>query len=97
MRFLMFAMLWGGALGGVILASATTQTNQNASSQAPVIRYMAGSTIKVEQLLGEEDKERHQPTLSRTVTRYGIEGTDLGYSFDHDGRVYFLFGDTVGR
>lgn len=62
-----------------------------------VIRYVAGSTIKLEQLLGEEDKERHQPTLSRTVTRYGIEGTDLGYSFDHDGRVYFLFGDTVGR
>lgn len=62
-----------------------------------MIRYVAGSTVKVEQLLGEEDKERHQPTLSRTVTRYGIEGTDLGYSFEHDGRAYFLFGDTVGR
>lgn len=63
----------------------------------PVLRYVPGSTVKVGQLLGEEDRERHQPTLSRTVTRYGIEGTDLGYSFEHDGRVYFLFGDTVGR
>ncbi len=63
----------------------------------PVLRYVTGSTIKVEQLLGEEDKQSHQMTLSRTVTRYGIEGTDLGNSFESGGRVYFLFGDTVGR
>ena len=63
----------------------------------PVLRYVAGSTVKVEQLLGEEDKQLHRPTLSQTVTRYGIEGTDLGNSFEHAGRVYFLFGDTVGR
>lgn len=62
-----------------------------------VLRYVPGSTIKVEQLLGEEDKQLHQPTLSRTATRYGIEGTDLGNSFENGGRVYFLFGDTVGR
>jgi Domain of unknown function (DUF4185) len=67
------------------------------SPTAPVLRYVSGSTIKLEQLLGEEDKQLHQPTLSRTVTRYGIEGTDLGNSFEHGGRVYFLFGDTVGR
>jgi hypothetical protein len=63
----------------------------------PVLRYVAGSTVKVEQLLGEEDKQLHRPTLSQTATRYGIEGTDLGNSFEHGGRVYFLFGDTVGR
>ena len=67
------------------------------SATEPVLRYVAGSTIKVEQLLGEEDKQLHQPTLSQTATRYGIEGTDLGNSFEHEGRVYFLFGDTVGR
>ena len=67
------------------------------SESEPVVRYVAGSTIKVQQLLGEEDKQLHQPTLSRTFTRYGIEGTDLGNSFEHRGRVYFLFGDTVGR
>jgi Domain of unknown function (DUF4185) len=63
----------------------------------PFLRYEPGSTVKVEQLLGEEDKQLHQPTLSRTATRYGIEGTDLGNSFEYAGRVYFLFGDTVGR
>ena len=67
------------------------------TARAPVIRYVPGSTAKVEQLIGEEDKERHQPTISRTVTRYGVQGTDLGYSFEHQGRAYFLFGDTVGR
>jgi hypothetical protein len=67
------------------------------SASEPVLRYVAGSTIKVQQLLGEEDKQLHRPTLSQTVTRYGIEGTDLGNSFEHGGRVYFLFGDTVGR
>ena len=67
------------------------------SASEPAVRYVAGSTIKVQQLLGEEDKQLHQPTLSRTFTRYGIAGTDLGSSFEHGGRVYFLFGDTVGR
>ncbi|HKN59890.1 MAG TPA: DUF4185 domain-containing protein, partial [Candidatus Acidoferrales bacterium] len=67
------------------------------SAAEPELRYVAASTIKLEQLLGEEDKQLHRPTLSQTVTRYGIEGTDLGNSFEHGGRVYFLFGDTVGR
>jgi hypothetical protein len=67
------------------------------SAADPGLHYVAGSTIKLEQLLGEEDKQLHRPTLSQTVTRYGIEGTDLGNSFEHGGRVYFLFGDTVGR
>ncbi|MBV9440682.1 MAG: DUF4185 domain-containing protein [Candidatus Eremiobacteraeota bacterium] len=51
---------------------------------------------KVNQLLGEVDKQFHTPTLSRTVTRYGLRGTDLGQSFEYNGQVYFLFGDTVG-
>ncbi len=64
---------------------------------APTLRFIAGSTTKLEQLVGEEDRERHVPTLSRTFTRYQIRGTDLGYSFEHEGRAFFLFGDTVGR
>jgi Domain of unknown function (DUF4185) len=67
------------------------------SPPGPVIHYVPSSTIKVDQLVGEEDKERHEPTLSQTFTRYGIRGTDLGYSFEHQGHLYFLFGDTVGR
>jgi Domain of unknown function (DUF4185) len=73
--------------GAAAAASATPQ---------PLIKYVVGSTAKLSQLVGEEDKEFHRPTSSRTVTRYGLQGTDLGYSFEHQGRVYFLFGDTVG-
>jgi hypothetical protein len=32
-----------------------------------------------------------------TYTRYGVAGTDLGVSFEHDGKLIFLFGDTVGK
>jgi hypothetical protein len=63
----------------------------------PVLRYIPGSTVKVEQLIGDDDKERRRPTLSRTFTRFGVLGTDLGYSFEHDGHAIFLFGDTVGH
>ncbi|MGO9338591.1 MAG: DUF4185 domain-containing protein [Terracidiphilus sp.] len=63
----------------------------------PAVRYEPGSTVKLEQLVGEVDKQFKRPTLGQTFVRYGIEGTDLGNSFEHAGRVYFLFGDTVGR
>lgn len=79
--------------------SVTTAPSPTSPSKATGISlaYISSSTAKLEQLLGEEDKEFHQPTLSQTVTRYGIEGTDLGYSFENAGHLYFLFGDTVGK
>ena len=36
------------------------------------------------------------PTLSQTVTRADVLGQDTAYSFEHDGEVIFLFGDTIG-
>jgi hypothetical protein len=87
--------------GTRVLPSEAFNQNQPSSvappATEPTLRYVAGSTAKIQQLLGEEDKQFHRPTLSQTFTRYGIEGTDLGNSFEHEGRVYFLFGDTVGR
>jgi hypothetical protein len=70
---------------------------QPSRQSGPALRYVAGSTVKIEQLVGEDDKERHQPTLSRTFTQFCVLGTDLGYSFEHDGQCFFLFGDTVGH
>jgi Domain of unknown function (DUF4185) len=78
-------------------AQSTSGTSAGDTRRQVVLRYVPRSTVKLEQLLGDEDKERHQPTRSQTVTRYQIQGTDLGYSFDHEGHTYFLFGDTVGR
>ena len=62
-----------------------------------VFNQATGATIKIEQLIGDEDKERHQPTRNQTGAKFGVEGAALGYSFEHDGHAYFLFGDVVGR
>jgi len=35
-----------------------------------------------------------QPTVSQTETNYGLVGNDLGSSFEHNGKLWFLFGDT---
>ena len=56
------------------LAGSWHSPNRPRRRRAPVLRFVAGSTVKMEQLLGEMDKEKHQPTLSLTETRYGIRG-----------------------
>jgi hypothetical protein len=62
-----------------------------------VLSYVPGSSVKLEQLIGDLDKEKHQPTLSQTFSRFGLEGANMGSSFEHQGHAYFLFGDAVGR
>jgi hypothetical protein len=62
-----------------------------------IVVKVDGSVSKVCQLVGDWDIERNEPTQSLTFTRYGVAGTDLGASFEHNGELIFLFGDTVGR
>ena len=63
------------------------------------------NTHKIAQLTGEFDREgwkgpnsgdplEEHPAHNQTESRFGIRGTDLGVSFTHKGRIYFLFGDT---
>jgi hypothetical protein len=58
------------------------------------------NTRKIVQLTGEFDRqgwngEGTPPfAYNRTESRYGLRGMDLGVSFMHKNRVYFLFGDT---
>jgi hypothetical protein len=52
---------------------------------------------KVCQLTGGPDRERDEPAFNETETRFGLFGTDLGSSFEHAGRLWFLFGDTWPR
>lgn len=58
---------------------------------------MPSSTEKVCQLSGDFDRATGRPTLSQTGERFGVVATDLGSSFEHKGRLYFLFGDSWGR
>lgn len=60
-------------------------------------QYFPGSTVKHFQLTGDRDAPRRTPTPTLTETRAGVVATDLGSSFEHEGRLYFLFGDTWGR
>lgn len=52
------------------------------------------SVTKVCQLTGEWDRERGTPAYNWTESRFALFGTDLGSSFEHGGRLWFLFGDT---
>ncbi len=57
------------------------------------IFYVTGSSKKICQLVGDTDRQFKQPTQNLTNTNYSMPCTDLGSSFEHDGRLYFLFGD----
>jgi Domain of unknown function (DUF4185) len=61
---------------------------------APRVELVPGSVRKVCQLTGEHDRQRRTFAYNRTESRFGVVGTDLGASFEHDGRLWFLFGDT---
>jgi hypothetical protein len=52
------------------------------------------SVRKVCQLTGERDRARGTLAFNQTETNFGFFGTDLGSSFEHGGRLWFLFGDT---
>jgi len=66
------------------------------------LTWIPGSTVKVEQLIGDCDYTalaktgQCTPTASRTIERARVVGTDIGSSFESDGRLIFLFGDTTG-
>ena len=65
------------------------------SDDSPRVVRGAEGTNKVCQLIGDEDRERGEPTSNQTFSDVGIFGTDLGVSFEHDDKLWFLFGDTV--
>jgi uncharacterized protein (TIGR03437 family) len=75
----------------LILFAATISTS-SAQPADPI--WLPGSSQKVCQLVGEQDRQIMQPTLSRTETNYGLIGNDLGSSFEHNGKLWFLFGDS---
>lgn len=73
--------------------SAVPDRRKNAARLA----FVKGSTKKLQQLIGDKDFETGKPTTTLSEARFGVKGTDLGYSFEHEGKAYFLFGDTIGR
>lgn len=65
------------------------------AQEKPVV--FPGTVVKLEQLTGDLDSPRGVATRSLTGKRFGLGSTDLGSSFEHDGKLWFLFGDSSGR
>lgn len=65
------------------------------ASRRPAFEGQPHRATKVCQLTGEFDRQWQLPTAARTESRYGIVGTDLGFTVDHNGKLFFLFGDTA--
>jgi hypothetical protein len=85
------------AAASALAASTVAPTRTPAPTPSgPRLRYVAGSTKKVEQIIGDTDVQTGAATASRTAARFGLQGTDLGQSFEHNGALYFLFGDAMG-
>ena len=80
----------------VVAGAMTTAAAVNPTLRADTF-YVAGSTRKICQLVGDTDFQWLTPTENLTQTRAGIYGTDLGVSFMHNGVTYVVFGDTVGK
>lgn len=92
------AIIVGAIVVGVLLLvfNALDDAPLTTKPTAHEVAFIADSTVRVEQLIGDIDAQTKQPTLNSTLTRYGIHGTDLGYSFEYRGQAVFLFGDTIG-
>ncbi|MDF1699410.1 MAG: DUF4185 domain-containing protein [Saprospiraceae bacterium] len=65
----------------------------NQALAAQSIYYLPGSTQKIDQLVGDFDREKQISVANPTDANYQIWGTDLGIPFTHQGKTYLLFGD----
>lgn len=90
--------------GLAVVALTLCVTGQ--SGQAPSLTYVPGSSVKVEQVIGDCDWQyldytlgtgSCRPTTSQTVTRAHVLGNGQGGSFEHNGKLIFLFGDTISE
>src|SRR5207248_10913897 len=90
-----------------ILLSAIVPTSRIAAQSngtGVALSYIPGTTLKLEQVIGDCDwqfldyssqKGTCKPTASRTVTRFNVLGNGQGGSFEVNGKMMFLFGDTI--
>lgn len=85
-----------------VVLAVTALTAASSAEEKVTLTWIPGSTVKVEQMIGDCDYTQQAktgvcvPTTSRTLTRSKVLGTDIGSSFESDGKLVFLFGDTIG-
>jgi hypothetical protein len=81
----------------LILAKLLLCTAASLAAEPTELDYVPGSSQKLCQLIGDRDVQTGKPTSNLSETKAGVAGTDLGFSFEHGGKVFFLFGDTHPR
>ncbi len=96
LTFLLMLTISMLACARVSQTPVSVSTTPTLTAVSATVRHVTGSTHKICQLTGDLDRQTGQPTVNLTQARYGIFGMDLGFSFLHDGRTWFLFGDTIG-
>jgi uncharacterized protein (TIGR03437 family) len=78
-----------------------------AQSAAPTLTYVPGSSVKLYQINGDCDwaawdatiaskTPTCKPTISRTATNADVLGDDVATSFENNGELIMMFGDTIG-
>ena len=72
-------------------ALAPAQAGYNWRGVSDVQYYVPGSTLRVCQITGDYDPEGL--THINCTGQWGIEGTDLGVSVEHQGNLFIFFGD----
>ena len=80
-------------------STATAAVTVTAGVAGITLTWNSGSSAKLEQVIGDKDwaaaaRGITLPTASLTSSRYGVFGSDIGTSFEANGKVVFLFGDT---
>lgn len=93
----------------VILSLLLVSGVTRAQNAPPTLTYIAGSSVKLEQVIGDCDWQAQAqqivkgqtvtcvPTTSQTVTRFNIMGNGQGGSFEANGKMIFFFGDTISK
>ncbi len=78
-----------------------------AQNSAPVLTYIPGSSAKLYQINGDCDwvvwdatiankTPTCKPTTSKTATNADVLGDDVATSFENNGELIMMFGDTIG-
>jgi len=80
----------------IFIISCSPVSHQSDAPAEPPGIAIASRAVKIEQLVGDFDRERNEPVPNLTQTQYGLVSTDLGVPFDHNGRTFILFGDSFG-
>jgi len=80
------------------------QARSQSTPGAAVLTYNPGSSVKLEQIIGDcdwqyfdwaQNKGTCKPTASQTSTRFYVLGNGEGYTFEDNGKLLFLSGDTM--